>query len=878
MKKVLVIAVFLCALIQPLLAEHIKGGELYYEYKGPGSAGTSVYQLYLKLYIDCNAQRPGQLDNDVPLTVYDRDGNRFVMNPLAPMISESFIRFDPASNPCIGNPPSDVCYRVRVYSISVTLPINVKGYTVAYQRCCRIANIRNLVSPSDAVGATYMAEIPGTDVIADAYTNNSPQYQGNDASAICRNSAFTLSFNARQLPADVAKGDSIVYQFCGGMIGASTDQPLPPQASAPSYPQLSYQSPFRATAPLGGQVNIDPHTGVITGIAPSLLGQYVITVCAYEYRNGLLINIHRKDIHVGVSDCVPLNALLKPDYSYCDDFNVTFRNEQLNPAGSIYIWNFGDGSKLDTNTNVDGMAMHLYADTGSYRIKMKVVLAGQCVDSTETIARVYPGFFPGFRSQGTCILLPLQFIDTSTSRYGAPAKWRWDFGDETTQADTSHLRNPSWKYGTTGTKNVRLIVESNKGCIDTVPGTVSVLDKPPIDFAFEDTLICSIDTLVLRGIGSGAWSWSPGPYLFDAGTPNPSVYPKSTTTYVATLNENGCINTDSVRVRVVDFVTLDAGPPQTICLTDTTQLHPITDGLYFSWTSSPAGSPINDSTLKEPLVAPTQHTTYTVRASIGKCFAFDNITVRAIPYPIARAGADTTICYDDTATINATMVGIRHEWSPIATLTAPQSLNTLAYPLDTTGYILKVYDTLGCPKPGIDTVYVNVRDQIFAFAGNDTNIVVGQPLLMTGIGAELIEWQPPFGLNRTDISQPVAMLEENQTYIMRAYTPEGCHDYDTINVRVFKTNPDIFVPNAFRPTGSTNNVFRPIPVGIKNLDYFRIYNRWGQMVFQTTQVGKGWDGRVGGKLQDAGTYVWMVSGTDWTGKNVQRKGTAILIQ
>ena len=86
------------------------------------------------------------------------------------------------------------------------------------------------------------------------------------------------------------------------------------------------------------------------------------------------------------------------------------------------------------------------------------------------------------------------------------------------------------------------------------------------------------------------------------------------------------------------------------------------------------------------------------------------------------------------------------------------------------------------------------------------------------------------------------------------------------------------MPNAFHPGGTRNPVLRPIPVGMSSLDYFRVYNRWGVMVFQTTQVGKGWDGTIGGKPQGAGTYVWMVSGTDYTGKNVKRKGTAVLIQ
>jgi len=115
------------------------------------------------------------------------------------------------------------------------------------------------------------------------------------------------------------------------------------------------------------------------------------------------------------------------------------------------------------------------------------------------------------------------------------------------------------------------------------------------------------------------------------------------------------------------------------------------------------------------------------------------------------------------------------------------------------------------------------------------------------------------------------------TYILKTYTPDGCFDMDTMNVQVFQTLPDIFVPNAFIP-GSRNSELMPKAVGMSSLDYFRVFNRWGQMVFQTKQIGKGWDGRVNGQVQNHGTYVWMISGTDYTGKKVSKKGTAVLIR
>jgi PKD repeat protein len=877
MRKVLAIGLLLFfGTIQSLFAEHIKGGELYYEYLGPGTdPNTAQYRVTLKLYIDCNATSSGQLDPEIKLTIFDKTNNAQVSGSpfTAPFSNDVFLKFDPNSNPCISNAPTDVCYRVRSFTTTIVLPISTNGYTIAYQRCCRINNIINLAAPSNSVGATYMCEIPGTNVLADAYKNSSPRFLPNDATAICRGSNFTLSFAATEPDGT----DSIAYTFCNGFVGASTGSPAPVTASTPPYSSLNYQSPYNGSSPLGNQVSIDSKTGIITGIAPYTTGQYVITVCAYEYRQGKLINIHRKDIHVKVSDCIPLEALLKPDYSYCDDFLVTFRNEQVNPAGSVYTWDFGDGSPVQTSTDPEGLVQHQYKDTGTYTVKLKVVLAGQCEDQTVTLAKVYPGFYPAFKVQGNCLLLPLQFIDQTTSKYGHPSKWSWDFGDETSSTDLSTAQNPTWKYSTTGLKTVTLIVESDKGCIDTVTGTADVRDKPPITLAFRDTLICSIDTLQLNASGNGTFSWSPLYNILNENTATPLVWPKTTTTYTITLNESGCVNTDNVRVRVVDFVTLDAGADSTICLTDSIRLNPQTDALKFEWTANVPGY-IDNPNVKQPWVAPAATTTYHVVGHIGKCSAQDDVTIRTVPYPVAQAGADTLICFEDTASLHATMVGSRFVWSPISTLSDPNSLNTLAWPTKTTAYVLSVYDDLGCPKPGRDTVVVNVKDEIIAFAGNDTSVVVGQPLLLNGRGGDFYEWQPPLHLSRNDIANPIATLDDNFSYQLKAYTAEGCFDLDTINIKVFKTAPDIFVPNAFRPGGSRNNVLRPIPVGIVKIDYFCVFNRWGQMVYRSYSPETGWDGTIAGKAQDAGTYVWMVRGTDYTGKVVMRKGTAVLIR
>jgi gliding motility-associated-like protein len=405
---------------------------------------------------------------------------------------------------------------------------------------------------------------------------------------------------------------------------------------------------------------------------------------------------------------------------------------------------------------------------------------------------------------------------------------------------------------------------------------VEVKDKPDLTLPFTDTLICSIDTLQLKAIGDGTFQWTPSYNILNPTSATPLVFPKLTTTYSVTMTENRCIAKGDIRVRVVDRVTLNAGNDTTICTTDTFKLMPAGDGLKFAWTATP-NAYFDDPNIRSPLTRPLVNTNYHVIARIGNCMSEDDMNVVTIPYPQVEAGPDVTICYDDTITFNGYTNGSSFRWDPQLSLINANTLTPSAFPLQTRTYTLLGYDTLGCPKPGVDRITVNVRPEIIANAGNDTAIVTGQPLKLHGSGSDFFAWSPETGLNSTSVSDPVAIVNRNISYVLKTFNSSGCFDLDTINVQVFQTMPDIFVPNAFAP-GGLNTELRPKAVGISTMDYFRVFNRWGQLVFQTSQFNKGWDGRINGIGQPNGTYVWMVSGTDYTGKKVVKKGTATLIR
>ncbi|HTE24908.1 PKD domain-containing protein [Flavitalea sp.] len=867
MKKLILITCLTILWMQNILARHIKGGEISYEYQGAGSnPNTDRYIITLRLFLECNASGQ-QLDEMANIGIFRISDNQSIAgSPFNfPLVGDEFINIR-QPNPCIVN-PSPVCYRLRTYVGSVDLPRDPNGYTAVFQRCCRIENLSNL-SPNNNIGSSYTSNIHGIDAILPGEHNSSPSFAVKDTVLICQNRPFELDFGAVD-----PDRDSLSYEFIDafnapGGGGGGVLNPVPPG----SIQFVNYASGFSGKEPLGKGVTINPVTGLIAGVAPRG-GDYVMSVLVREWRHGKMISDHRKDFNIKVDErCDLAAALLKPTYSSCEDFTFDFRNEA--PSSSLihtYTWEFGD--KTGAGSTLASPAF-TYGDTGVFNIKLVINKNEQCSDSATAKLFVFPGFSPGFSLTGSCYQNPFIFTDTTRAKYGSVNSWSWDFGDESVANDTNNIPIASWKYAVAGFKQVVFNVTTDKGCEANVTKVIEVRDKPLVDLNFRDTLICSIDSLQLGARGGGIFTWSPGYNIINAGLINPIVYPKTTTWYYVHLNDNGCVNTDSVRVRVVDEVTLYATPDSTICLTDPAQLNAYGDGLKFSWTQAPT---LNNPLIRNPIAKPIGNTLYTVTASIGKCSKTEDINISTVPYPFANAGKDTTVCFDDTAQIHASMTGNRFVWTPANTLGNSTNLDPIAFPRRSTVYTLTVFDNIGCPKPGVDDILVSVKDKINAFAGNDTSIVIGQPLQLTGSGSDLYEWTPSIYLNRSNISAPVVHLNDNMTYIMRAFTEEGCSALDTINIKVFKSGPDIFVPNAFTPTGR-NRIFRPIPVGIKQLKYFRVFNRYGQLVYETSEVGKGWDGMLGGKLQQSGTFVWMVSGIDYTGKAMQKRGTAMLIR
>jgi PKD repeat protein len=526
-------------------AHHTKGGWMRYEYLGPGINDPTKlrYKITLKLYVIWNAS-PQQIDDPINFTFFD-GSNLFIQNVSVPKTDELIIEncTAPQCNPCLSPIPS-IKYKIVTYETIKELAPSVNGYTISYQRCCRIDILANVQSTGDNVGDTWTIKIPGTQQGNNFPQNSSPLFLTNDTTIICAQHFFSFKFDATD-----SDGDSLSYSFDKAYDVSSPVPPNPPTAANPPYNSVPYIFPFSALQPLGSGATINPITGLVSGIAPNV-GEYVVTVLVTEYRNGIAFASSRKSLHIIVSTCNPLVALLNTQYTFCDTYTASFQNNASNPAGSTYQWTFGDVKSGSQNTSTLSNPTHVYSDTGIFKLKLTITLNGQCSSSDSSIVKVYPGFFPGFTTAGQCKNTQIQFTDISTTKYGVVNAWSWNFGDATTLADTSHLQNPKYTFGTAGNYDVTFFVANSKGCADTIIKTIAITDKPGLQVT-NDTLICATDTLQLNAIGNGSFFWTPNYNINDQTNPAPLVSPKMPTRYYVTLTDPfGCKATDSVFVNV----------------------------------------------------------------------------------------------------------------------------------------------------------------------------------------------------------------------------------------------------------------------------------------------------------------------------------------
>jgi gliding motility-associated-like protein len=353
---------------------------------------------------------------------------------------------------------------------------------------------------------------------------------------------------------------------------------------------------------------------------------------------------------------------------------------------------------------------------------------------------------------------------------------------------------------------------------------------------------------------------------------------------------NGCVTNTSVVVTLIDDMTIIPMRDTTICAESSVQLFPqvSNQASVFNWSTltTPAlTNTLSDSTIRNPVATPTDTIIYTLQAYWGVCHREDTIKVNVLHKPIPYAGPDVTVCHENSDTIlvgsvRDTSGTVNYSWSPANSCSTPNDHITTVSPTSTQLYTLTVTDNYGCNYSVTDEVLVTLQPPVPAFAGRDTIAQINYPLQLNASGGDSYEWSPA-NLNiisNPAISNPFITIQNDQLFTLIVTAGGHCLGYDTVFVRAYRDS-GYYVPTSFTPNGDgLNDFFRAIPVKVASTDYFRIFNRYGQLIFQTNKWLKGWDGTYQGKKQPIGTYVWSVKGRYQNGEIVEKSGTVLLLQ
>jgi gliding motility-associated-like protein len=241
--------------------------------------------------------------------------------------------------------------------------------------------------------------------------------------------------------------------------------------------------------------------------------------------------------------------------------------------------------------------------------------------------------------------------------------------------------------------------------------------------------------------------------------------------------------------------------------------------------------------------------------------------------------ADTGFCTPGPVTFNA-KGGDTYTWSPATGLSNPGISDPTALSDTSIAWQVLIDDTV-CHRSKQFTVQITVDPPpvLSVSKSNDVDCSIGSARL-TATGAISYIWQPAATLNSDTVSSPIASPLETTTYYVIGSNALGCSTSDTITVYFTKVGMAyIYLPNAFTPNNDgRNDIFRVIAQGAVKLGRFSVFDRWGQLVFTTTNVSQGWDGTYKGSALPAGTYVWEVSASNTCSGPMFQKGTVLLIR
>ncbi len=519
----------------------------------------------------------------------------------------------------------------------------------------------------------------------------------------------------------------------------------------------------------------------------------------------------------------------------CLPDSTSFTNSSIN--GNTYKWLFGDGDSSSLAT-----PSHLYPNSGIYDVMLIVSDSNGCYtsDTAFTQVEILSPVYTAYAFEDTiCPGASTQLLATGGNSYiwSPPSLF-----------SNAGVQSPFGVFRTDTTISVQIFNACGITSLD-----VDIWMHEINTNAIGDTIICVGETAPLQASGGVSYLWKNGITLDDSTIAAPIAEPLSNITYpVVVTTAEGCLDTNYVSIQV------DQGVPTPaikgggkICLGDQRRL--VASGANtYDW--SPNYN-ISSLTSPNPIVSPTVDTTYQIVFSnacgVKVATAFMDV-VEVTP----TIRPDTSVCPLEPVVLWAGG-GIYYSWEPELLVEDPTASTTVAVASEPTRFTVRVADEIGC----FDTIgfNVNVFDKPTIKVSEDVYAISGDLIPIRAEGEGTIEWFPKNYITCEVCAETEVFPPRNDNYTAILTDKNGCKVQD--DVAIFYS-PLIYVPNAFTPDGDEfNNIFKPITNNIIEFE-MTIYNRWGEIVFQSFDPEGYWDGYYGGKLVQDGVYVWKIHYTD----------------
>lgn len=412
-------------------------------------------------------------------------------------------------------------------------------------------------------------------------------------------------------------------------------------------------------------------------------------------------------------------------------------------------------------------------------------------------------------------------------------------------------------------------------CADTASAFIGVVPSPTLSTFMSNSSICSGNTITLGVNGNGTFLWSNG--STDAVV---IVKPLKSADYTVEVNNGICTSKQTIPVLVSPPLIANAGPDVSMLCGSSTTLSG-NGGISFSWTPDTLINSTNTNTTLFNALTPGKYS-YSLTVSLGLgCESVADAVIITVSNITANAGQDVSICSGATVDLNGAG-GLTFAWSPGNGISSTDNASAI-FSLSTPGsytYSLMVASGVGCESLTPDSVTITVIAVPTVYAGTDLVLPQNTSDTLFAWGNALeYSWSPSLCTNC--LSPIVGPISSTTQYILTANNGNNCIATDTVVV-VFKPYEcEVFIPDAFSPNGDgINDKIKVESYCIQPNGFsFRIYDRWGTLVFETFEQDKSWDGNfLNEPLTTSAVFVYVVTGKTIYQDDISKKGNISLIK